>query len=391
MSSPARLPNIQPCWLITHYVRPTQSSTELNPVQVKIPLPIQMADFQTWADEIGLNQDTVAVMQDNALACMKAIAVIAEKDIRGLKLKLGQKAILVAGVHRVQNASKDSVVPPDPIQPGQSGDSEDGPIVVPKDTEMDLETLRKDPKVQEMLKLLPPGILSTLGKSSDTDQPPPGNYMYKENLFLQPSIPVKYHDITENISLAYDCVDEEIVTAKDGVEMVLRTAGRSAKIPLSKVSVANWNLANYNIMYKLLREGVLGHKQIPDYLGYSVKIMDFLNLFDWKSILVYDREYRKKQAAFHFKWGSDPPHLSTSLLVPKFLAKPAEMGFQKSSYRDKVPDRKSAQPVTSRGQIICKSFNNKGGCKYGQNCKYAHVCLIAGCEKEHPQFSHNKA
>ena len=103
--------------------------------------------------------------------------------------------------------------------------------------------------------------------------------------------------------MSYECVDEEVVTAKDGVEMVLRTAGRSTKTPLSKVSVASWNLANYNIMYKLLQDGALGYEQIPDYLGYSVKIIDYLNLFDWQSILAYDREYRKKQATFHFRWG----------------------------------------------------------------------------------------
>ena len=331
-------------------------------------------------------------MKEHALTCMKAIRVITEKEIRGLKLKMGQKAILVAGVLSAQNANNNSAGSPDPPQPGLPGDSLEAPLQDSDNSgQMDLETLKKDPKVKELLKLLPPGTLPVLAKPSDQDQPSSGNYCYKSNLFLQPTEPIKYHDITDNISLSYDSVDEEVVTAKDGVEMVLRTAGRSAKIPLNKVSVANWNLANYNIMYKLLREGALGHEQIPEYLGYSVKIMDFLNLFDWKSILAYDREYRKKQAAFHFKWGSDPPHLSTSLLVPKFLVKPTEMGAHKSTFRDKAPERRPAQPITSKGQIICKSFNSKGGCKFGYNCKYTHVCLAPGCEKEHPQFSHNKA
>ena len=351
-----------------------------------------MADFSDWANDIGLNEETISVMHDHALDCMKAIRVISEKDIKGLKLRMGQKAILVAGVLSAQNISNSSTGPSDPQQLGPPGDSAEPPTQDADDSgPMDLETLRKDPKVKELLKLLPPGTLPALAKPNDQDQPPHGNYCYKANLFLQPTEPVKYHDITENMPLSYDSVDEEVVTAKDGVEMVLRTAGRAAKIPLSKVSVANWNLANYNIMYKLLREGALGHEQIPEYLGYSVKIMEFLNLFDWKSILVYDREYRKKQASFHFKWGSDPPHLSTSLLVPKFLVKTAETSAHKSTFRDKAPERRPAQPTTSKGQIICKSFNSKGGCKFGHNCKYAHVCLTPGCEKEHPQFSHNKA
>ena len=36
--------------------------------------------------------------------------------------------------------------------------------------------------------------------------------------------------------------------------------------------------------------------------------------FTWTSVLLFDEEYRQRQAAVGFPWGTEAPHLSTVLL-----------------------------------------------------------------------------
>ena len=79
-------------------------------------------------------------------------------------------------------------------------------------------------------------------------------------------------------------------------------------------------VANTRIFYTLLSEGKLSAQSaIQDYLAYTVKIMELIARYDWKSILMYDNEFRKLQAIYKFSWSFDSTHLHTVLLQPIFL------------------------------------------------------------------------
>lgn len=59
---------------------------------------------------------------------------------------------------------------------------------------------------------------------------------------------------------------------------------------------------------------------IPDYLGYTVKINQIANIHKWCQfwpIYIYDREYRRQQPALGHAWGLDNPHLHTVYLQRK--------------------------------------------------------------------------
>ena len=53
---------------------------------------------------------------------------------------------------------------------------------------------------------------------------------------------------------------------------------------------------------------------LDDYLAYTVKIGELATRFTWALVLLYDDDYRRRQAEMDFCWGSDAPHLSMVIL-----------------------------------------------------------------------------
>ena len=71
------------------------------------------------------------------------------------------------------------------------------------------------------------------------------------------------------------------------------------KPKLETVTEQQWVIDNTRIFYSLLAGGKLaGQKAIQDYLIYTVKEMELSSKYDWKSILLYDNEFRKLQAIY---------------------------------------------------------------------------------------------
>ena len=60
------------------------------------------SDFVEWATDIGLNEETINAMKEQTLECLKALWVVPVKELKLLKLKLGQNSILVVAVNQLQ-------------------------------------------------------------------------------------------------------------------------------------------------------------------------------------------------------------------------------------------------------------------------------------------------
>ena len=78
--------------------------------------------------------------------------------------------------------------------------------------------------------------------------------------------------------------------------------------------------------------------------------------------------------------------MSRAILIPKQNLR--GVGSKQWANHDRGGRRPAQGPKTLAGREICISFNAKMGCKWGRNCKFAHVCTEPGCEKEHPQYQH---
>ena len=139
---------------------------------------------------------------------------------------------------------------------------------------------------------------------------------------------------------------------------------------------------------RLLSEGKLATQAaIQQYLAYTVKIMQLSAKFDWKSILMYDNEFRKLQAIYNLPWSFDSTHIHTVMLQPSFKPSPPTKSTPQSN-----PNSHAAWAnFTSDGRVICRNFYGQKGCTL-HSCNFAHVCnrKIAGkvCGLTHPGVSH---
>jgi hypothetical protein len=163
---------------------------------------------------------------------------------------------------------------------------------------------------------------------------------------------------------------EEEVTLGGGVTLKV-----NAKPKLEKVSLGMWITANAKILQKLMDSDK--HFDVRAYLQYTEMVGELATRYSWVSVLLFDDEYRKRQATFKSKWGADAPHLSTVTLrerpQPPPKAKPGN------------PTRHQGPP----GREVCRQFN-KGSCTYGALCKFDHACATCG-SRDHPSRDHPAA
>ena len=110
--------------------------------------------------------------------------------------------------------------------------------------------------------------------------------------------------------------EEEETLGNQGSAKIVVTYGPK-KPKLEFISIPQWVVANTRIFYTLLPESKLSTQSaIQDYLAYTVEIMELIARYDWKSILMYDNEFRKLQAIYKFSWSFDSTHLHTVSLQP---------------------------------------------------------------------------
>ena len=121
-----------------------------------------------------------------------------------------------------------------------------------------------------------------------------------------------YRPIVNYIPRAANCEEEEVEIAA-GVSIKLKS---SAKTKLENVTPAQWTVANARILAELLDDTPASDtKRVTlDYLSHTAKMGELATRYTWSSVILLDDEYRRQQAAYGFRWGSDTPHMSMLVL-----------------------------------------------------------------------------
>ena len=184
--------------------------------------------------------------------------------------------------------------------------------------------------------------------------------------------------ISRPTSGSFDHDDSEILNQGNS-QLILRSA--KPKLSPESVSLAQWIGANARIMMKLLATGKLSsHDDVMTYLQYVADFGDYAQTCELDSLMLYDHEYRKKQAAGGRKWGEDDIHLCTFYLRRK--SRPD----RRHSRLDRKQNFKPPRLLDNSGHEICRSFN-ASGC-FRSECIYSHVCAICK-DSSHSKAKHN--
>ena len=84
---------------------------------------------------------------------------------------------------------------------------------------------------------------------------------------------------------------EQTVSSRDDVHLILKSGPKKPK--LQDVDQTMYMVASSRILANLLQSGKISHSQTSHYLAYMVKIGMLAQRYQWSSVLLYDREYRK--------------------------------------------------------------------------------------------------
>ncbi len=325
--------------------------------------------FEVLAEAAGVKAATLQKLIENDFDSLPTVKLLQDPDIAALELSLGQTRIVAKWRESLNTGKKkkeNEPTPPSPVTDRVTPATQPGAEAAHEPT---AASLARDKDLTQLLQALgsKPGDdlweSGDRGEASDAvDLRPPGKALL---------IPDFVNRVGQG---SFDGLEREVCTQGEA-QLVLRQV-RQKPLP-EQVSVAQYLSANARLMAKMITDGQLkSQADILSYLEYTANIGDFAQVCEVPSVMIYDKEFRKKQARIGQKWNDDDIHLATYYLNRRRRTDVASAPSPRSSKPPRLLDR--------RGNEICRSYNGTG-C-YREVCKFSHVCSV--CKENHPRSSH---
>ena len=291
----------------------------------------KLKSFMDDAEAVGLKDETVKKLTDIDVDTKDTVQLLQENHIKDLQLSLGQELVLRKWVRKLNSKPCD---PPTAVASGS----------------LQQTTSAIDPALDSLLQQME-GETPAEGPEPNIDYKSMGKPLYIIDHITNPHL---------------SSVDqmESAVCTQGGAQLVLR-ASRQKPLP-DQVSLAQWVGANARIMQKLVRSHQLQSTEaLCAYLEHTIRVSDYAQVNSLPSVMVYDHEYRRKQAEKNRSWEEDDFHLANFFLRRK----------EQNSRTDYNQRRRSdKRPSEHRSVELCWNYNNRGCLR--DHCKYAHLCSI---------------
>jgi hypothetical protein len=350
-----------------------------------------------WA--AALSDSTVEVLVINGIDSLLALQVLQPGDFALLGLPLGQFRLLEALVNalravalRKDRGGQANISQSDaPVGSGSSAVLSDAPgntstgrnpahapdTVLADDGPLGVEHNGAKPTFQASLEQ--PVEAFQQEASVPWNVSAPGKSNTKKLLGLGPQgESLDYLAIKKHVSMLAES-KESWVQMPDGSWWVPKGTG-SKKIELRNVTEAQYMEANARIMAILLLQNKLDQQGIFDYLAYTIYIAQLAQKRDWVSVLRFDDDYRKAQAAGGVQWGEDVSYIRELTLEdkkPPNVPHGPSQKFPHAGKQGKGPKKKFEKGGTGNASSkTCINFNKPDGCSY-PSCKFKHIC--EGC------------
>ena len=319
-----------------------------------------MKTFREEAEAAGLKKETIQKLCAQDIDTLEVLGLMSDDHVSELELSRGQSLLLqkwVASRRQIESPSCSSNQSTDET----TNQSADGPT---NQSAGSSAVQNQSPTVPNQVQSPVDAALNTLlnqleSQEDSADQSSTGKSAGKPLLIVDHINQAQFGSV--------DPFEREVCT-QGGAQLVLR-ASRQKPLP-EQVSLAQWVGANARIMEKMVRSHQLqSPEEICAYLNYTAKFSDYAQVMEIPSVMIFDHEYRKRQAEKSRSWDEDDFHLSS------FYLKKKEPARRDQSYNHR---RSSDRPLPvvrdMNGLEICKSFNT-AGC-FRDICRYSHACLI---------------
>ena len=218
-----------------------------------------------------------------------------------------------------------------------------------KKAEVSLKDLSKNKDLEAALYLLKGSHLDFLDNQQNTSR--------TDNQQIQGKLPLK------PLYLIPDFVSKPNASASN-------SSDRDKAKKVEDITAAQWISANSKILLKLVADG-MDQDEVQQYLKYTGKVGDYLQMAEVSSVMLLDNEHRRQVHEEGRQWDN----IDSDKVYFFLKAQSAQPSF-KQKFKQQATDE--------NGRPICIRFN-KGIC-HMSFCKYSHVCLI--CKGDHPKMQH---
>jgi len=291
----------------------------------------ELKAFKDEAEKMGLKKESVTKLVDKDIDSLAVIPLLRESDIAAISLSTGQMLLLshwVTSCHGTES------------------------------TPSELVSVEETSGLQDLL-----GELS----AEDQGQQAPRSVAGK---------PLYVIDHITRASSFSDAFTDSPVCARGDVQLVMRSA-RPKLLP-EQVSLAQWVGANARIMKQLITSGVLSsNEDLFSYLDFTETIGDYAQVNTLPSLMVYDHEFRRRQAEKGRPWDVEDFHLANFHLRKK------DQPLVKDRWGSQRGPSQRSSPVE-----LCRNYNASGCLR--DACRYIHACSICRVPG-HPRTSHKES
>jgi hypothetical protein len=340
-------------------------------------------DVGAWFSKIRLTVAATTKIRGSQIEDLDTLLLLRESDIDAIKLGLGDSIRLRAGISALQ--AKYNTIPLLKDEPNVIG-SEKVPPVVKKVVDLTLDVPKYSQRQVEELLAGRAAVESGSGVTGVKASP-----SVFGSLSTDPAVACIRELMRDLLGVDgsatnakgekallpinfLSCVrgtqdSEDVVHSAKGMNLVLQTNLR--RVTPDKLTPGQWIAANSRILSKLIDEKKLSSVQIEQYLEYTRRIGDLLQIFTASSVFVLDNHHRLEQHQT-----GDSMSLINCTLQNSHLKKKDE-SVASLHYSAAAAAKSSAGNgggSARRGAVRpCWMYNSDDGCPYGKSCRYDHV------------------
>jgi hypothetical protein len=334
--------------------------------------------FAKWCEDAELFPTTVHKLQESGFVTLKSVQYLTLQMIEQEfpDLKLAQKLLLDSAIAELNNACAQKTETESEILNRKKNEGTRAEGNERRDLQHKLDS-GSNLSVQDLLALWNQPDKPQTPATQQSEQNVAGKALVFDP-FAQPvdaANSLTHRNICDYISLATQDRRKEHSggLAMGDFELSLsdgKVSLNNKKVELGRVTQSQYMEASLKILREMVYKDKISVSQIMDYVGYLTKIATLAQTFQWTSVLLYDREYRKEQSDKGFSWGADNSYLMQLLLRPMGQM---NTGVQNNVNRSQSTGKQRSTFEPSTGRPICEKWNSRWGCTL-KNCRYAHVC-----------------
>lgn len=338
--------------------------------------------LKNWATQEELSENTLKVLTDHGFTSLRACRRLSPAAIQkhfGKLLPLGQLLLLEGAVEELSVSTvasgKETAATAAAVTAATSGTTSRTEDQEQIDYNRLCQLLNVDQDGGA------PGDTALQGQEDNIDGKP--HIFDPFQLYSTSSGGTKARDIREYCLFAKTTLSTPASNPVKIGDVEITLSSEQKKIPLDKLSPLQYMEGSLRILREMVLKDGIKQDAVLAYVGYLTKVACMGQTFPWKSVLLYDHEYRKHQACLGFPWGADSPFLMQLLLGQDRTSTASSRGSD-GAQKQRSGGRNKFDPGSGRN--ICQKFNGRNGCNL-QSCKFAHVCFTC-YSRTHGDFNH---